>query len=215
MYAAKFLFTEDCGQVGFFINSPAHKKSKQNSYLTKRNQGANVSTTAKGEKIQKIPAVAWFSPQQPANTYRQRCQVLWINQKIWSTEGISEKFMLTQEVFSSPLNAFPNPIIQFHPGFLQWIICKQKLEVSRKSEVLVRKGQRSNYYNRELISFSESSDSQALKLNFLVSIQLQTSVLKRSQKIKSRWQIIRSFSWLLQRRVCSELPRTTLAYMLL
>jgi len=58
--------------------------------------GANVSAIAKGEKIQKIPAAVWFSPQQPANTYMHRCQVLYINLKVQSTETISEKFTFTQ-----------------------------------------------------------------------------------------------------------------------
>lgn len=66
--------------------------------------GADVSATARGEKIQKNPAAIQFSPQQPADTYRHRCQVLCINQKIQSTGAISEKFTLTQEIFSSPSN---------------------------------------------------------------------------------------------------------------
>lgn len=134
--------------------------------------GADVSATAREEKIQKNPAAIQFSPQQPANTYRHRCQVLCINQKIQSTGAISEKFTLTQEIFSSPSNTSQNHIISFHPGFLQWILCKKNSEVSQKRKVPVRKGQWSNYHKRELISFSESCDNQASlaqKLHCLVT----------------------------------------------
>lgn len=134
--------------------------------------GTNVSTIAKGEKIQKIPAAIQFSPQQPANSYRHRCQFLCINPKVQSTEAISEKFSLTQEIFPSPSNTSPNQIIIFHPHFLQWILCKQSSEVSQKRKVLVRKGQWSIYHRRELTSFSESCDNQAFlaqKLHCLVT----------------------------------------------
>lgn len=116
-----------------FINCPAHRQDpNERSAWPKEIKGANVSTIAKGEEIQKISAAILFCFQQPANTYSRYANFCALIQKLQSTSVISEKFTLTQEIFSFPSNATSNQIIRFHPSFLQWILHNQSLKISQE-----------------------------------------------------------------------------------
>lgn len=155
----------------FFINCPVHRQDPNGrTARPKETKGANVCTRAKGEEIQKISAAVLFSSQQPANTYSRSANFCALIKKIQSTGMISEKFTLTQEVFSFPLNRTPNQIIRFHPSFLQRIFHNQSSKIWQKGKVLVRK------YNNQIITkgslFSDTWDKQvylSLELHHLVT----------------------------------------------
>lgn len=142
---------------------------------------ANASTIGKGEKIQKkhthtnTPPTQ-FSAQQPADTYRHRCQVQCTNPKVPSTGVIPEEVTFSTVAFS--FKHIPNQITRFHPSFLQGLLCKPNPEAPQKRKALVSRWQWSDCHKRELSTLAQSCDNHAFlaqRLHCLVTCFLLAS----------------------------------------